>query len=264
MNTIPWRRVRRGLAQSARRQGISLDVVAKILPVLHQVIDLCGDASHSRQAVYRIGCGLLYEPVKLFVPVCPDYAHRDGKYTFEWMGSGVSLLFLKHQPFVEGLLRVLPNASVTVLLADHERELQSLRGVLGIPNTEFERNIRGTLRALQDSVPTGWEVKAFTSAFPGFTTRIWRQTEILLQSSEHRNALEADTASRGRLYDKIGYPVDPPGTRLKCTAHVAAQYVCLGEEAARAHALICNHTTTSLRWYFLALAGVLHNPVTIY
>ncbi len=264
MVQISWERVNRALAQFARQQGILSEKVLSIMRVLPQLLGLCGDVSRSRKTAYRIGCTLLSSPsVKLFVPVCPDYSHADGKYTFRHMGSGVSLLFLKHRAFVERLLAALPEMQIHVLLADHERDLQHLRGALRISDEVFEHNIQGTLQALRIVAPASWEVNTFTAAFPGFGAQVWVKAEALLRDPRHRHALVSDTKSRRHLYDKIGYPRRTK-TRLMCTAHVAAQYVCLAEEAVRAQALICNHTTTSLRWYLQTSAGILHNPVSIY
>lgn len=262
MSSIPWRRVRQGLAQFARQHAIDPARVGNVLHILHALVTICGEQSHSRQALYRIGCALLARwPAHLYVPVCPDYSHAQGAYTFERMGSGIPLLFEKHRPFVERVLTVLPGAHVTVLVADHERELQHLRGVVGVSSSMFERNIKGTLKALRRTVPAHWRVRAFTQAFPGFTERVWAKTRAMLDDAQEQHALESDTGARCGLYDRIGYPLDE---RLMCTAHVSAQYFTLGELAAQEHSLVVNHTTTSLRQYKRTTVGLLHNPVRIY
>ncbi|MBI5369801.1 hypothetical protein HZA85_01225 [Candidatus Uhrbacteria bacterium] len=264
MGKHPWRRVRRGLAQYARQRGIDPVLVGRVLTQLYRLLPLCGYATQSRKAIYRLGCTMLEGPLRVFTPVCPAYSHADGKYTFRGMSDGVPLLFMKHCDFLERVLKVLPDAQITILLADHERALQNLRGVLKVPDDEFERNITGSLAALRAAVPHGWDVRAFTEIFPGFEEMISARAQTLLDDHGTHMQLVLDTGSRAPLYNKIGYPDHPSSIRKWCTAHVAAQYQCFGELMVQRGAVICNHTTTSLRWYASVNAVVLHNQTTVY
>lgn len=264
MSTIPWKRVRKGLAQFARTHGLEDRRVQEVYEALRSIVRLCGNFSHSRQAVYRLGCALFQDEPCILTPVCPDYSHKNGKYTFQGMRDGVPLLFKRHRPFLSRVLKIIPGARVMIFLADHERELQHLRGVLRVPNEQFERNIQGSLKALRDTVPTGWEVSCFTDAFPGFAKRVWDNASALLVAEQTKQFIVEDTLYRASLYNKLGYPADPPEIRQQCTAHVAAQYLCFAQEAKRQNAIICNHTTASLRWYRVAKVALLHNPTVVY
>lgn len=261
MSTIPWKRVRRGLAQFARQHGHSDAEVAKVMRVLPRVLALCGNASHSRKAAYRIAYALLQPRVPMIVPVCPDYSNEDGKYTYKGMSDGLPLLFLKHKPFVDQLVAILPQAQVTILLGDHEGQAQELRRVLGVTQSEFFSHIAGSLAAMRSICPAQWNVTSFSQMFPGFFEKTWQRAQELLRDSQMRKSVEWEATLREALYDQIGYPLE---TRLERTAHVVAQYLCLGEEVSRQNGLICNHSTTSLRWYIPTHVAVLHNPVKIY
>ena len=261
MSMIPWKRVHRGLAQYARTHEIHPTRVEQVMLALQALLKIAGDGSRSRQAMYRLGCALLAPKPHIFVPVCPDYSNKDGKYTYEGMGDGIPLLFNKHRPFVSQVLKIVPEAQVTILIADHEGGLPDFRVAHHVTLEEFRTRVERTRAKVKQASPKTWEVHMFTEVFPGFLTKAWDEAHVLLIDAKMRERLELDTLRRAPLYDKIGYPREG---RLERTAHVAGQYVCLGHEVRSRGALVCNHTTTSLSWYGPTQVAVLHNPVVIY
>lgn len=262
MSTIPWRRVRRGLAQFARQHAIDPSRVGEVCAILQRLVGICGIESRSRQALYRIGCALLAQwPAHLYVPVCPDYSHNGSVYTYQGLGCGLPLLYSKHRPFLDQVLEILPQAEVTVLLADHEAGLEDFRVRLGVSQEKFTSCLLGTKAAIQAHVPPKWMVRTFNELFPDFLERAWERGEQMLADPQTHSNLRHDSDKRSRFYDTLGYPHKG---RLERTAHVAGQYVLLGEYVRDRNALVCNHSTTSLRWYRFVGASCLHNPVSIY
>lgn len=258
MSTIPWKRVRRGLAQFARQHGQRDAEVAKAMHVLHQILALCGPESWSRKAVYRIGCALLQKPIQLFVPMCPDFLYEDDRVTYKGLGSGIPLLFRRHMVFLNQVVQLIPNAQVTIVLADHEGEPEELRRALHVTSEEFAIKIRGSFEAIAAACPQTWHLIMFTDLFPGFIEKTWQHAQELLQDPVMRKSIEWEAFLRTALHNQIGYA---PERRLEITAHAVAQYLCLGQKVVEQNGLICNHTTTSLKWYHYTHAAVLHNPV---
>jgi hypothetical protein len=256
-----WRRVHHGLAQYAQQRGINPHRVLKVVRTLNQIQSFCGDATQSRKGLYRLGCALLEPQPHIFVPICPDYSHMDGKYTYRGLGSGVPLVFMKHWPFLNRVVHLVPCVCVTILIADHEGELPDFRQSLGVTLKKFRASVRGTRKAIKQIVPKSWSVFLFTKMFPRFLDQTLTRAQSLLADPDFANSLRADAILRGRLYQMLGYP---PESWIDRTAHVAGQYLCLGEAVVAQNAIVCNHSTTSLRWYRQVHAAILHNPVTIY
>lgn len=258
MSTIPWKRVRKGLAQFAREHGFKTSAVARVMHVLHQVLALCGNESQSRKAVYRIGCALLHQPVHLFVPVCPDYLYEVDTFTYRGMGQGIPPLFHRHKVFLDQVVKLIPDANVTIMLADHEGEPEELRRVLHVSKEEFRRNMKGSFAAIARVCPKPWKLIMFTDLFPCFIEQTWKRAQELLRDPFMKRSIVWEASLRTALHDHIGYAQE---RRLEITAHAVAQYLATGEAIARQGGLICNHTTTSLKWYQPTQVAVLHNPV---
>lgn len=94
--------------------------------------------------------------VTIFSPVCPDYAHENGRYTFDSLGDGVGLVASR-------ILEVLPqyraffqkysiNARFVVAISDHEANESNCSRV-GVSKDEFLSRIRSSQRVFKLSCP---------------------------------------------------------------------------------------------------------------
>ena len=261
MRTDVWKRVRRGLVQYARAHGVILGQVDVTIRVLRRIVAMSGSMVVGRRFLYRLGCALLERTPHLFVPVCPDYSHEDGKYTYKDLRNGLPLLYLKHKPFLLELESFLPSLKITILLADHEGDLPELRVALNVSLETFRANVEGSKYAISSDCPAHWNVTTFSEKFPGFSQHALERANKIFQEHKYLRRFAHDTSVRRELYEKIGYH---HSIQFERTAHVAAQYLCLGEQVALEHGIICNHMTTSLSWYVDAGVAFVQNPVKIY
>lgn len=261
MRTDVWKRVRRGLVQYARAHGVILGQVDATIRVLRRIVSMSGSMVVGRRFLYRLGCALLERTPHVFVPVCPDYSHENGKYTYKDLRSGLPLLYLKHKPFLQELESFLPSIKITILLADHEGYLPELRVVLNVSLETFRANVEGSKHAIIDDCPAHWTVTTFSEQFPGFSQQALERLKEIFPNRKYLRRFVHDTAVRCEMYKKIGYH---HSIHFERTAHVAAQYLCLGELVANMRGIICNHATTSLSWYMDARVAFILNPVNVY
>ncbi len=256
-----WKRVQRGLEQYARTNGVIPQQVNATMRVLRRIVSMCGSMVIGRRFLYRLGCALFERTPYVFVPVCPDYSYEDGKYTYKDLRNGLPLLYLKHKPFLLELEQFLPNVKIIILLADHEGDLPELRAALNVSLETFRTNVEGSKDAIVDDCPAHWRVTTFSEQFPGFSQHAFERANEIFREKKYQRRLAQDTSVRRELYEKIGYH---HSIQCERTAHVAAQYLCLGEQVVNVHGIICNHMTTSLSWYMDAGVAFVQNPVKIY
>lgn len=264
-NGIDWRRVRRGVLQEARRTG-KLDVAERVLTLLPTLIEQCGSASQHRRAIQRIALTLIQNDgaPSVIAPSCPDYAYREGRYTFGGLGNDIALLTRMHVAFLLQVKELVPDMRVQILLADQEADDEELCRSCGIGSDEFRERVERSVVATRESVSVyGWTVSRFTDSVPTIVTDELAETQRLLADPSLRYRLTNDLISRAEMYARIN-PRMCPEQMFARTARTAAQYVVLGRYAAAQGFLICNHTTTNLSWYGDTGAAVLHNPVSVY
>ena len=117
MYNISWKRVQSALSQAARTLGVSRKRLREVVSRLPGLIQACGPGSQTSRVAIRIGATLLEGPPKLIVPSCPDYSHYRGRYTFQAVRGGVSLVTRRHIPFMQGIAEIYPDMQVHVLIA---------------------------------------------------------------------------------------------------------------------------------------------------
>lgn len=255
-------RVVSALRQHARANQLPhrLDEVVRVLCMLESLL---GSSSHGRKALLRIGKVLFDESPKIIVPTCPDYAHTDGRYTFAGITGGVPLLAQRHIDFLDDVCRVLPNASITFVLADQEALDPVICTRLGVTQEEFLQKIDDSVCALHEVIRhRGWQSVHMTKRFPTLLDQEVLHVAEIRHSARYRVRIDAYTVARGDMYRKLGvYNTEAMRER---TIRTAAQYTALAELSIQESFLICNHETVNLSWYHEKNAAVLHNPVCVY
>ncbi len=262
MSTRLWRRVRQGLAQYARQRGINSNRMSSVSHALHEITRLCGEATQSRKALYRLGCALLQDRPHILVPICPDYTNRNGKFTFEGLGSGVPILLQLHMKFLLRVKEWIPRMRVTFLLADQESQVPELCAILKVTPTEFRCCIERSIHAASQFLETSrWKIVRMTQYIPHFSALKIAQAEALSCDEELRAYLDELTQARASFYRRIGYD---PTVWLMRTTQNAAEYLVLGRFAAERRAIVCNHSTANLAWFNRTGTAVLHDPIRVY
>lgn len=255
---LDWRRIEKTLADTK----LDYQDALKILP---EILTLCGEFSQTRKMAVRIGKIFIQtKPVEIIAPACPDYSHCNGKYTFEALNNGVSLLALKHIEFLKKVLHFLPKTKITILMADQEAYDPELCRVTGKNREEFRELVMQSIKATQEVVTEfGWTVKPITEAIPEITTQENEFITMLQSNPKFLYRLQMETISRIDMYRKIRRDFTRE-EMLSRTIRTAAQYLAFGHHAAKNNALVCNHTTANLSWYLQTEAAVLHNSISIY
>lgn len=266
-----WNRIRTYLFQ----QQQDSEKVADVLQQLKHIHSVCGDFTKSRQKLQSIGLTLLHEAdPTILVPTCPDFSHEDGKYTFRSLESGIPLLAQKHITFLKELAEHVSFTCV-FLVADLESRDQKLRNAVGLSESDFLEKVRGTQEKLHESVSQyGWSASMMSAYFPELE-EVERVHEREITRSAHdpkasqyaeiRRRIEYQVDQRTLLYETID-PNMGIEDMAQRTVRTASQYVAIGNLAQQRSHIICNHTTTSLCWYWHKeqKPAVLNNPVTIY
>lgn len=259
-----WSKTRKALSQQLRQTPdlMRLEFAMELLP---QVIQLCGEHSRHRRMVLKIARALSVERPTIYAPCCPDYSHDGQRYNFRGLGSGVSLLAEKHLEFLaERVSPLLPRARIIFLIADQEADDPDLVTAAGISHAEFMRRIQLSLDALRvRTAAYGWEAGFMTEQIPGLREQEAMFAQALRSDQAKSARIQTETLARSPMYRMIRPNMAVP-QMLERTIRTAAQYLIMGELAARQNALICNHTTTNLAWYGETGAALLHNPISVY
>ena len=251
------------LHQAARQRGVSLDRVEEAAVATRTLVALCGEQSTSRQMQFRIGVALLSGNVHIVAPVCPDYTHENGKYTFRGVGGGTSLLAQLQIRFLRNIVQQLTACRVTLIVADHEADDGALCVALGKSQDEFRSLIQESVQATRDAVKNfGWGAEAMTDVIPSLVAEEREEAEAIRTDHALLSRVMTDTICRSNMYAKIGRFTGEE--MVERTIRTAAQYRVMGRFAARNNLLVSNHSTVNLSWYREAGAAVLHNPVSVY
>jgi hypothetical protein len=259
---LPWKRVRSALFQYMCAHGISKRRFEHVAHILPQLMDLCGSYSHSRRTAMRVGICLLQRKPRLLATVCPDYAHQNGRYTYEGLLDGVPMLVEIHETFLQKVIALVPDLKVGLLIADHEADFEPLRQSVRLSRDEFLDRVASSIKAAGKHVrDRRWSVRTFTGLLPHFRQAVDERTRQLEADPSLSARLASETLSRSTFYRRVGYPTEVWSRR---SAEIAAQYTILGEHCASNNILICNHSTISLSWFIRAGAGFLENPVAIH
>lgn len=258
-----WKTTSKALHQ-ALRGCPQAERIERVMSILPHCIELCGEGSRHRRMVLKIARALSEEHPAIFAPCCPDYGHNGNTYTFQGVGRGVSLLAECHIEFLEHVSRLVPEAHITLLLADQEADDEEIVHAIGVDRTSFLDCIRGSLERMRERVQAlGWDVRYMTEAIPELRAAEAAFAQKLMGRDTEQGRLRSDMLARIPLYQRIN-PLMSTTEMLRRTARTAAQYVALGEAIARTHGIVCNHTTTNLSWYGETNVAVLHNPISVY
>lgn len=262
--TRTYKRLLASLKQLARGDDAVHDpqiVSDKVLAVTKK----CGSASQSRQAQYRIGKTILTSTVPtIIVPVCPDYTHEQGKYTFKGLNGSVPLLARLHIAFLRDVQGELGNMNVHFLIADQEANDPYLRSAVRKSHEEFTSLVCASYLAVEDEMASiGWHAHLMSKFIGNLDEREHNIQERIKNAPEYRSRIQTDTYMRSGMYQKINPSITADGM-IERTIRTAAQYVALGEFAHERNFLVCNHTTVNLAWYQESSVGVLHNPISVY
>ncbi|SFB44425.1 hypothetical protein SAMN05216266_111206 [Amycolatopsis marina] len=263
--TLAWDRINTALRQYERDHANS-GLLPELLERLPRVIAASGAASTTRRMVQRIGRTLLDTGLAptILAPTCPDYSHRDGRYTCTSVHGGTPLLAHRHIDFLDRVTESLPRARVVFLLADQEADDPVICRVCRVEPEEFRRRVEQSILATREAVERrGWQAEAMTRYVPHFRHQSTNAAREIAADSRLRGRLASESDQRSRLYALL----DPSMTTQEAetrTARTAGQYVALGTFAAERDMLICNHSTTNLGWYNNVGTAVLHHPIDLY
>ncbi|MCR4314541.1 MAG: hypothetical protein NUV84_04850 [Candidatus Uhrbacteria bacterium] len=265
MLTITWPRVLKALSQVVRQYGVSPELFRTVQDRLPKLLEVCGPASQTNRVAIRIGETLLRGDHRIVVPTCPDYSHERGRYNFQCVRGGMSLLLRRHIPFIERVVEVLPDAKILIMIADQEANDEALCRATHVGRETFLVNVRRSVISTKLAFASRglpWEVALMTEVIPNLTTREEQLAEWIAQEERFARHITSDTYARRGMYTRMRLR----GSQLRTTRTIqtAAQYVALGKVAEENGWLIVNHTTTNLAWYLKTRVGFLHNPVRVY
>lgn len=254
------KRLRSGLLQKARELQIDEGLVEV---VCEQMIKLSDISPMSKQMKYRVGISLLYG-AQIVAPACPDYSHEDGCYTFKSVGGGVSLLTSLHIEFLRRVQNIVPQAQITILLADHEANDRALCRAIGVSQKEFSDLIAQSIKTTAQKVSGyGWQVVPMTTVISDLEKKEEENIELIKNDPKYSQRIVSDTIARSDMYRQINHAFTIEDMTER-TIKTAAQYLAMGQFVASRNFIVCNHSTVNLCWYKESGAAVLHNPVSVY
>lgn len=263
MSSILSKRVRTALYQESKNNEQE-DDIQEVYTKLEKILGLCGEASTTRKMATRLGSSILQGHSKVIVPSCPDYGQKNGMYTFDGLGSGVSLLTQKHVVFLCKLQEVFPQLQPVLLIADLESDNLALCEAVGVSQDEFIHRLGKTLVATRELVSKyGWSVCNMTDLISDLRVKEVKAHQWISSRDDFVSRISVDTLSRVSMYQKVNARFTMDEMRAR-TIRTAAQYVALGEYAATNDALVCNHTTVNLSWYLQTDVALVHNPISVY
>ncbi len=250
------------LKRFARDNNISDQIAESTVTSLDVLLKHLGDQSQSQLMQKRIGQILMRGNVSIVAPSCPDYTHQDGVYTFRGLGNGVPLLAQHQIKILQVIQDILPEAEISIVVADQERYDAALRNRVGLSEEEFLSRVDSSIASIITEVQPEWNVLRMTERFPRLVSLEQQIAAEIASSDKYRARIQSDTLSRAAMYRKIG--VVDADTMMARTVRTAAQYAALAEISASEDVLNCNHQTVNLSWFKEGGAAVLHNPVSIY
>lgn len=254
-----------GLKQHERHCGPGYRSVEEACVLTEALTKLCGVYSLGAQNLLRIGKEFLAKKrPDVLVPVCPDYAHDMGRYTFDGLGDQIPLLATQHIRFLEACSERGVGLTARFLIADQEGDDPALcRKVQKTPES-FEASVVSSTRLLKERIATHeWQAFRMSEYIPDIRERERYFATQLRHDCSLSSRIQSDTSARSGLYRKISASLSWEECTLR-TIRTAAQYACFGEFAAQHGALVLNHSTVNLVWYLESGCGLLHNPITVY
>ena len=256
-------RLLKSLTQRAREKGHvrSVEEAARLAETLAR---MCGPRSQSRQATFRIGCVLLArECPTVLVPVCPDYGHEGGRYTFRHLGSGVPLSVKLHAAFLQQMQLAVP-CKPHLLIADREEEDEVICRAVGIDRCEFGRRVEGSLAEIVAMAgPRGWAASRMSDVIRDLTEREASHADYIRNDGALSARVKSDAVARWHMYRRIDTRLTSADMEAR-TARTMAQYRAVGSFVVSNECLVVNHTTTNLSAYADVGAALIHNPVEVY
>ncbi len=262
--SIDYRRLETSLRQATRTLKCARDV-EDVIGLVEKLIEQSGTQSGNRQTLYRLAKVLLLNATpRIIAPVCPDYSHADGRYTFRGISNGVPLLAKKHTVFLDVVCEVLPSCEVLMLVADHEADDEALCRAVNTSQGHFRDMVAGSVLALRKELASRhWSVECMTSVIPNLVEEELTISARIGSNASLASRLASETFARSDMYLRISRNFSRE-EMLARTIKTAAQYVVMGEFAAKHGNIVCNHTTTNLSWYRETDAALLHNPISVY
>lgn len=251
-------RLSKALWQEARRLGFeSKESMAILIDKTIALISMCGVFSQNRKMALRIGLSLLHGFNDILCPVCVDYGDLKN-----W-GSNTRRFVELHLAFLDKVRVIVPDLKPTFLIPDQEAVNPELLDIINMSGERLEI----VLRDIQDSVSqlivsSQCRVTRMTSLVEDLGSLERSVLEQILRESSLKSRIEAQTLERWDMYQRMQSGMKLGDMQLR-TAQTTAQYIVLGRIASEKKAMICNHSTTSLRWYMETEAAVLHNPITL-
>lgn len=253
------KRVERFLFQEARRRRIDGAKAKAASLKTQQLIEICGEFSQNRAMALRIGERLLKAEgsITVLCPVCINYGNV--KRSMTTVGSFLE----KHRAFFKRACDIEPAFKPTFFIPNHEVLNETIRRTGAVTLSELTAVLQ-ELQAIAHQVtdPEGWRTTTMLDLIPDIAQQERNALEILLVRQDCEKRITAQTRERWHMYMQGVHAMDFEDMKLR-TAQAAAQYIVLGGYAASHNMLICNHSTTSLRWYRETSAGVLNNPITL-
>ncbi len=246
MSTVDWRTAERGI-YSQTKDNATLE---KVLETLKRIRPFLGERSQGKKSLVKLGMHLSQNDIalRIMIVVCPDWSHKDGKYTFRSLGGDIPLLYLKHQKLLGKLSAADTDIHVKYFLADTERSDLELLKASGVSVADFDVRIEETMIALERDVAS----KSFAGAVSKLSDILEPATETSIAkkitSDEKLHSLVVtQSINRSGMYQKIKRNMSPE-EMLERTLRTAAQYIAVSRHALENDLVICNHTTTNLPW----------------
>lgn len=250
-------RVEKALADAGRYKKIDEVTTEKVKLSTRRLIKLCGDFSQNRKMALRIGLALMNNCNTILVPVCLNYGNLENYQT------EAKLFIEKQLAFLNIVSEVVSGLAIKFLLPDHEASNNELCRVSG-KSAEGIEKILAEVQLIVSSLVTTNEQSCIlmSSLIPEISMQEKEVYEAINANKDYEQKISAHAWQRRAMYLNGSCQVSFEDMRIR-TAQTASQYIVLGRFAAENNYLVCNHTTTSLRWYMETNVAVLHNPISL-
>lgn len=251
------KRVQFAVYKHAHRKQVAQEDADRATEVFPKVVAQCGHFSFNRRMARKIGIALTHKSPVVYCPLCLSYGNLRNAV------ACVQSLLTRHIEFLANIATLVSGLRPVFLVPDLEPENNDICRLSGIKKEQFVEIMEDVARMVNSMVANvGWEAQRMSILFPDMSKEEVKVARWLMSESHALAKLEAQADERSSMYQKIDRLMRMDDMILR-TAQTASQYIVLGNYAEQAHALICNHSTTSLRWYMKTDAAILHNPITL-
>jgi len=258
-----WHKTEKALRQEFRTQPRD-GRIAHAIRIIPDILARCGYGSANRRSVLKIAKALTERPPVIYAPSCPDYGNNGHIYTFHGLGGGVSLLTRHHVGFLARLTAVLPEVKVIFLLADQEADDEEILRSVSVDRGAFLERMHSSLAETRKYIaPQGWTAEFMTHAIPDLRELEREEARRIAGDPAKRSRINDEMRMRASMYRRIN-PRMTEGMMRDRTIRTAAQYLAMGQFVKKQNALVCNHSTTNLKWYAETDVAILHNPISVY